>query len=442
MVFLFKNNNYVASLRDSFGKYFSATVFSAVVGMVMNKYYTYVFTVDDYGILSLYLTFIAYLQSVISFSMDSSWGRLYFDYKDRKKEFFSTVINFSLMAILFWIVVLAVFQEYIQNILGGTIAIYWCSIVAVSILSFVKICNSLAMLENEASLVSSQTIIQSIVNNTTSVLFIWLNFGIVSRIIGNVWGGACNLYYYVSRLKGKGHLVYGLIFDKVIFNKLQPFFLSTFFNTTVIASLSYADRILLNSYHGAAQVGIYSLGILIGQGISLISEACSMALFPAIINNLSENYHEGIIQLKKTDNIFLLLYGLIFILIFLVRDILVLIFSNEQYLEASAIVPIITLGYISGALYKNVSGVLSYHKIVWKVAVAGIFAYAIGALLNYYIIPIYAERGAALAFLFSVVIYSFFQHFLARNYYFGIKYIIFRHLAMIVLGVSIFLFGF
>ena len=410
--------------------------------MLMNKYYTYVFTVEEYGILSLYLTFIAYLQTIITFSMDSSWSRLYFDYKDRKKDFFSTVIIFSLMAIFFWFIVLAFSQEFIQNIIGGTTTIYWCSVVAVSILAFVKICNSLAMLENEASLVRSQTIIQSIVNNTTSVLFVWLNFGIVSRIIGNICGGVCNLYYYVTRLRKKGYLVYGLMFDKVIFKKLQPFFLSTFFNTTVIATLSYVDRVLLNSYHGAAQVGIYSLGVLIGQGISLISEACSMALFPTIINSLSDNYHEGIIQLKRMDNIFLLLYGLIFIIIFFSRDILVLIFSNEHYLKASAIVPLISLGYISGALYKNVSGVLSYHKIVWKVAFAGIFAYAIGALLNYFIIPIYAERGAALVFLLSVVIYSFCQHFFARKYYFGFNYIIFRHLFIVGVGVSIFLFGF
>lgn len=439
---MLKNNNYITSLKGSFGKYFSATVFSAVVGMLMNKYYTYAFTVEEYGILSLYLTFIVYLQSIITFSMDSSWGRVYFDFKDKKKIFFSTVINFSLISILFWMLVLAFAQEYIQNILGGTISIYWCSIVAVSILAFVKICNSLAMLENEASLVRSQTIIQSIVNNITSVFFIWLNFGIVSRVMGNILGGVCNLYYYVRQLRGKGYLAYGIIFDRVIFKKLQPFFLSTFLNTTVIATLSYADRVLLNSYHGAAQVGIYSLGVLIGQGISLISEACSMALFPAIINNLTNNYHEGIIQLKKTDNVFLLLYGLIFIFIFLAKDILVLIFSNEHYLEASAVVPLITLGYISGALYKNVSGVLSYHKIVWEVAFAGILAYAIGAVLNYLIIPIYAERGAALAFLISMIIYSFLQHYLARKYYFGIKYIIFRHLAMVVLGVSIFLFGF
>lgn len=439
---MIKNNNYITSLKGSFGKYFSATIFSAIVGMLMNKYYTYAFTVEEYGVLSLYLTFITYLQSIITFSMDSSWGRLYFDYKDKKKNFFSTVINFSLVSISFWMIVLAFAQEYIQNILGGTTAIYWCSIIAVSILAFVKICNLLSTLENEATLVRSQTMLQSILNNLVAVIFILLNFGIISRIIGNVWGSLCNLFFYIKHLRKKDYLQYGFSFDKSIFSKLQPFFLSTFFNTTVIATLSYMDRVLLNTYHGAAQVGIYSIGVLIGQGISMVSEACSMALFPAIINNLSDNYTEGILQLKKMDNIFWVIYMLLFIAVFFSKELLVLIFSNDNYLTASGIIPLVVLGYISGALYKNVMGVLSYHKIVWKVSLLGIVAYAIGAYINFLLIPDYAEKGAALALLLSSLTYSFFLHYMSRKYYFGIVYIVVRHFIIGILGLLLFYYCF
>ncbi len=435
---MLKDNYYFISLKTSFGKYFSATVFSAVLGMMMNKYYTYVFSVEEYGIMSLYLTFILYLQSVITFSMDSSWGRLYFEYKDEKKAFFSTVINFSILAIIFWLVVLLCFQENIQTILGGSTAIYWCAILTVIILAFVKICNLLSTLENEAALVRSQTVLQSVLNNLIAVFFIWLNFGIISRIIGNVWGSLCNLVFYINHLRKKDYLQYGFSFDRVIFSKLQPFFISFFFNTTVIATLSYMDRVLLNTYHGAAQVGIYSVGVLIGQGISMVSESCSMALFPAIINSLNDNYTEAIIQLKKTDNIFWGIYMLVFIAVFWAKDFLVLIFSNESYLAASGIIPLVVLGYISGALYKNVIGVLSYHKIVWKVSLVGIMAYALGAGINFLLIPDYAEKGAALALLLSVLTYSLLLHYLARKYYFRGTYIIVRHVIIGMLGVVLF----
>ena len=381
----------------------------------MNKYYTYSFSLEEYGMLSLYLTFIKYLQSYITFSMDSSWGRLYFDFKENRKAFFSTVINFSVGAILFWMVVLFVVQDYIIGMLGGNTLIYWMAVGVVIMTAGLKIWNILATLEDDASLVREQTIIQTIINNIVAVVLIQFNFGIVSRMIGSVIGGIVNSYYYLKKLTFRGFLEYGLYYDKNILKRLSPFYLATFFNTTIIGALSYCDRILLNSYHGAAQVGLYSVGVMIGQGLALISESCSLALYPSIISNLDYNYNEGIKQLKKVDNVFWLFYGLIFIIVFCFKDILVLIFANNAYLSVSEVVPLIVLGYIIGALYKNVLGVLSFHKIVWTVSVLGIISYIISALINYILIPEYAEKGAALAFIFGNLIYSFYFILLRGN---------------------------
>lgn len=432
------NNKYFLSLKGSFFKYFSASLFSAVVGMLMNKYYTYAFSLEEYGVLSLYLTFIIYLQSYITFSMDSSWGRLYFDFKENRKAFFSTVINFSLVAILFWMVVLFVVQDYIIGILGGNVTIYWMSIGVVIITAIVKIWNLLATLENDASLVREQTVVQTLINNVVAVIFIQFNYGIVSRMVGNVCGGLVNSYFYITRLSKKKYFEYGLEFKSNIFRKLTPFYFATFFNTAIIGALSYCDRVLLNAYHGAENVGLFSIAVLIGQGISLISESCSMALYPTIINKLSENYDEGIQQLKKLDNLFLGVYIMIFVISYFLKDVFVIIFANESYLGASRVIPLMVLSYIIGALYKNVLGILSFHKIVWAVSFLGICSYLFSALLNFVIIPIDAEKGAALAFLLGTLVYSFLVHLRARKYYFKLPYIFYKHFLILLIGVLVY----
>jgi len=432
------DNPFINALINSFGKYFSATVFSAIVGMLMNKYYTNIFSVEDYGVLSLYLTFILYLQTYIAFSLDSSWSRLYFEYRNQKKEFFSTIINFSICSIIFWIIILFIFESYIQKILGGSNTMYWGAICVVIVGVLVKIFNILATLENQASLVRAQTVLQTVCNNVFAILMIFFNAGILSRIIGNFLGYMANAVCYLHALKKCMLFEYGIIFNKKIFVNICPFFLSLFFNTAVISTLSYFDRILLNSYHGAYTVGIFSLGVLIGQGISMISEACAKALFPTIINSLDENYGTGIKQLKKLDNMFLMVYFFMFVGIYCLRDILVIVFANESYLAASRVIPLVVLGYITGALYKNVSGVLLYHKFMWYISVSGIVAYCISAFVNYILIPVDAEKGAAFALLLGNLLYSLFLHIRVRKFYFNLAYVLCRHIFILSVGIILY----
>src|SRR5690349_14858945 len=76
-------------------RYFAGTAITAVIGLVMNKYYTRIFMPEEYGVLALYLVFIKYIQTIISLNMDSGSTRVYFDYKgEQRNEYLSTIFWF------------------------------------------------------------------------------------------------------------------------------------------------------------------------------------------------------------------------------------------------------------------------------------------------------------------------------------------------------------
>ena len=71
---------------------------TAIVGVFMAKYYTFVFSPAQYGILALYTLMLQYVVRLVSLNMDGATSRLYFDYRDTKK-------NIYLNSILIWIVI-------------------------------------------------------------------------------------------------------------------------------------------------------------------------------------------------------------------------------------------------------------------------------------------------------------------------------------------------
>jgi O-antigen/teichoic acid export membrane protein len=407
-------------------KYFSASIISAGVGMLMTKYYTHVFTPSQYGILSLYLVMFNYIKTFVSLNMDSGATRLYFDYREEKRdEYLSTIFWFitamscavSIIAMLImpfvvnWIAK-NTYLEYIVTLIAGIGAVY------ASFLVRILYC------EHKSSAVFRFTVLQTIVNHGVSFLLISLaHLGILGRMTGQGLSYYVNGFTLLKEFTKENLFKLKLKFNKIMaketFLLVLPGIISSFQNIIFI----YLDRIFIKHYDGNKAVGVYTLGYMLGQGLSLVYEAISQAMFPKVFTDMNNNYEEALMELENFSYKYYLALIFITIAISLASPLIVKIFSNKNYSEASTVMPFVMAGFMMGGFYKIPSLVLSFHKIVWFYPFLSPISFGVNALLNWYLIPRYGIVGAGFAsfvglYIYSTVLQLFAFRYVSRKYNF------------------------
>jgi len=433
-------NPFIIAIAKHSPKYLGASVFSGVVALVMTKYYTHVFDPAVYGTLALYTTLFQYMQNFIGFSVDTSAQRVYFDYEgEERREFLGTTLLFITASAVFWIVVSAAFAPLAVRFMGGSIWMYATTVALTTVYMFTNFFIRMAYNEHRSTLIARRGVLQTVMNHVASVFLIAVaKLGILGYQLGSVFSYLVTGLAYRRNLAAEGQLKVKWKFRTDIMKRLGHFAVPAFFTTVIGASLSYLDRVFLQAFHGATQVGIYSLGATIGAGMSLVIEAVALAVFPSLMRELDADYDVNINKLKRFDLWFWLgLLGTATV-IYLARYPIVVLLSNKSYALAAEILPIVVLTLVLGGMYKVVSGVLSYHGIVRFYPALTVVSFGTTAILDWLLIPRYNELGAALATFLGFLVYSFVIHFIARKYYFKVSRMIAVYGTILVMGLFMF----
>lgn len=389
--------------------------------MLMTKYYTHVFEPAEFGLLALYVSMSQYLQTFMAFSFDVAAQRAYFEFPgDQRPRFLGTMFLFLGASCAATSLLLCAFMGPINAKLGGDSSLYLFSLAAAAIYIFYSFISRIAYNEKLSGLAARQTLLQSGLNHGISVAWVtWVSRAVAVRQASVAIAFAANSIAFCLKLKTLSLLKIEWAFDKEAFRKTFIFAFPSFATLILGTSFSYIDRFLLNHFHGKANVGIYSLGYTIGMGLSLVTEAMSMSLFPSIMTELKSDYEGGIRKLKRIDALFCSGIAVICLACIALRHALVALFSNHAYAKAADVLPFIVCGYAVGGGYKVVSSILSFHGRVWYMPFVSIIAFGFGGLMNWLLIPRFNEIGAAYATFLGLFAYSYIQHLFGSKYYVG-----------------------
>ena len=424
-------------------RYLTGSVISAGTTLLMTKYYTTVFPPTQFGILALYLVMFQYVMTFSSLNLDSGSTRFYFDYRKTKRdEYLSTIfwlITFISMVVL---VVGLFFSEFISNwIAKGSLSVYIITLVTGIGGVYVSFLTRVLFNEHKSTSVMKHTIFQTFVNHISSVVFISIfSLGIFGRMSGQGLGYFLNVFTLLKEFSKENLFKLKLTFNRVMAS--ETFMLAL---PSIIASLQtvvfiYLDRIFIKHYIGDSAVGIYTLGYMLGQGLSMVYEAISQAILPKVFNDMNENYEKARDELEYFSYRYYLGLAIITIIISALSPLIVSLFSNESYSEASTVMPFVMAGFMMGGFYKIPSLVLGFHKVVWFYPLLAFFSFGTNALLNWWLIPLYGIVGAAFASFVGVFIYSSIMQYISKKYM-SIKYKLFTLLIytmVLIINIGVF----
>lgn len=424
----------ISSLKHS-PKYLGASLFSGFVALVMTKYYTAVFAPAAYGVMALYIALFQYMQNFIAFSVDAAAQRVYFDYEGAERPvFLGTALTFMTGSAVFWVLVAAALAPLVIRFAGGNGWLFAVTIALTIVYMYTNFLVRIAYNEHRSGLVARQGVLQTVLNHSTSVFFIAVTqLGVLGYQLGSAVSYAITGLLYRFNLHRAGLLEVRPAFRKDIMRRLFHFSVPAFFTAVVACSLTYVDRVFLQYFHGSAEVGIYSVGYTLGQGMALAIEAVSLAVFPSLMRELESDYEVNIGKLRHFDLWFcagvLTLAGAIF----LARYPIIALFSNARYALAAEVLPFVVMTFVLGGFYKTVSGVLSYHSIVRFYPALTVFSFTVTALLDYLLVPRFHEIGAAYATFVGVFVYSLVIQLIGSRYFHRRSYVLMSYGAILVL---------
>ncbi len=316
--------------------------------------YTNIFSLEDYGIISLIYTFLGFMNVVLHYGLDASLLKHYMpaDSEERKTILSNAYGSFLITTILFS-VLLIIFRNNVSGLLFG-INLPNITLLVVGILFF-DVLWSIHVLILRAeerpvyfSIISFLNVLSTLALNILFVIY--LELGIYGVLLSNlITSGVIFLITFPIILKRSSIKSLSLKYWKKMMKFGVPFLPAGIFSMI----LELSDRYILRYLTDIETVGLYNAGYKLGLLILLIVMGFNMAWQPYFLKKEKEERK----YIADVTTLVFAVLGFFWILLLLWSDTMVKMkfgdfsFFGEQYWEATSIVPIIGLAYVFHAGY-------------------------------------------------------------------------------------------
>ena len=379
--------------------------------------FTRIFTVAEYGVLSLITVTISTVLAFSKLGLTSAAIRMYEESRAQSENHVASYYSTFLIGAVICAAMISALYGSITPLLTRILSMpELLPLFALS--AFIVFCRTV----NGVSLSFFRAEQKTRFFNSVSVMLTYAGSGLsiilVLFIIKGLWG------FYTGQLIIE---VLALIFLVLFLIKkskigLQYFSIPLFksaikFGLPLVGLeflnhvLTYGDRFLITLYCDAEQLGIYSVGYNLSSYVSnLLLVPLSFAVTPLLMQVWTK---DGIEQTRNfltnvTRYVALFFFPIIAGFIAVNKELLILL-ASSKYIESSAIVPFAVIGVGFFALSNLLNAGLIIYKRTDRILLYSFIAAVLNVVLNVFLIPHYGIVGAAFAtflsyFMFMIAI--------------------------------------
>ena len=184
-------------------------------------------------------------------------------------------------------------------------------------------------------------------------------------------------------------------------------------NSLASQVLNVSDRVMIRSFVGLREVGIYGTIYIVSSASQLVWSSINASFVPFLFENLDKP--EKRTNIHSISKSFMLFYSGIAICITLMAPEIIRILATPEYLEAVHIMPAIAAGTFMISLSNMYTNVLIYHKKTQYVMIATLIAATVNVGLNYVCIQVFGYMAAAYTTLFAYILLAVFQYVVSNR---------------------------
>lgn len=373
--------------------------------------FTRILTPSDYGVVSLYTTWLSFVIILIGLGLNESIRQAKFDYTNQYNEFVSSICFLSLIIFSIFLVFFIIFREEISFFMDLPVKIFIFMIFQAFFTQIYSIALTEFRIEYKYKIISIIGLGIAISSVIVSVYFIEISDE-SSKFIGKIIGGGIPIV-----LVGIVLFIYLLYKGKEFINpEYWKYGLSIglplIFHSLGLILNAQIDRVIINKYWGSSITGLYSFAYQLGLIVQVLFSSIDQAWNPWFLENFRNN---NFIKIKYRARIMRNIFTVLFVTGLFLSPEIVQIMANEKYWDALVIVPYIFMaGYFMFmyALEVNVEYACKNTKLI---AFGTIFSAIINIVLNIIFVPIFGYIAAAVTTLVSYYILFLFHFYITSK---------------------------
>lgn len=387
-----------------------STILLNAISIITAPIFTRILTTGDFGIYSLYLSWISILAIVFGLQTYGSLNNAKVDFDDKEYEnYCANVFLLSMIGSVFWGIFLLIIYPYVEGILGlpkdcrlwllsGSWGVY-----------MVNFASSYLVIEKKVvqNLLISIAVTLTITFGSIGLILNSALEGYYARVLmhGGVYliTGLCIAYYFLGKRKVEIHLSYW----KYCLQMTLPLVIHSLSGIL----LAQSDRIMLMSTKGEEVVGVYSFCYTIALPISVVAGAINSAWTPEYYSLMHMGKDKEIEEHYNRQ--MFLITGICCGYIMVSPEILKML-SVRDYWEGIGVISLVIISYFFNFLYFFPANYEFYNKKTKYIAGSTVGAAVLNIVLNYFLIPEYGMFGAAIATILAYVMLFFIHDFIAR----------------------------
>lgn len=338
-------------------------IFSKAVGFFLVPIYTYCVSKEEYGVATTITTFVSTFGIVVMLSLRAAMIRFYNQYDEKqRKTFVGTIVSFVIINAIGICTLLCVFNRFYVPFLFDGIDFYplvFFGVLSLGFESIYLVYQSLLQAKQDGKNYSANSVIYLLFHAVSVVLFVvLLDMGGLGVVLSNCITNVCFAIYGIISMRIRGYMIFGL--NKDMLKKslkysvpILPHNLATNLNT-------YTTKTIINHHLGYALSGLYTLASQFSTIFALVQASVNLAFRPWFVEQM-ESGEEGRKQIKYMSCMIMALFSFCAVGISLFSRELVLILSEQSYVDAWKMIPFFILTQLVAFIYFSHVQTLMYN---------------------------------------------------------------------------------
>lgn len=411
-----------------------------LAGLILIPLYTKHFPLGDFGIIGLLDSVSQIFIGILGFSFYQGFFRWYFEKSviDRRSSLFYTLLVVHLLVAVLSIIIIWPTADWISfKLFENYNYVHVIRVMAVaSMIQMVIIMPStLLRVQEKATLYTIGNIVQMLVMLSFTVWFIvGLKLGVESIYYAQILGLIAYLVILSRFIVFNIHLK----FEAKLLKEITVFCMPLFVSTLAVVLLNQADRLIIKHFGQLGDVGLYTLAFRLSNTLNILLVASiSFAIQPLIFKKMDDPNNKRFYSKLMTYFVFVVM---IFVMgmSFFGKEFVKLFARREEYYSSFELIPVLSLAILLNMMKDMAMIGLQITKKTGVIAAIVVAVSASGILLNFLLVPVMQNQGAALARFIAAAIFFLLVYIYSQRAY-RIPYEVRKIFLMIFIAVILYI---
>jgi len=389
------------------GSYLLGNLFDKAIAFLTIPIFTRLMSTSDYGIVSIYMSWVSILSLIVGLSLGSSIRSAYLDFKEDLEGYISSIFFLSLLNFLLSSTLIISFSYFFIEQLD-IILVILCLVQ--SFMTFIiNSINIRYMMDMDCI---KKTLLLALPNTIVAVLSVVFLLNMES----NKYLGRIIPYILVTSVAGSYYLVKYFVKGKKFINKSYwkyaiTLSLPLIFHGLSINILSTSDRTMITVFRNSSETGVYSLV----YSLSMIAMVVKISMENVWIPWFNKKLQNGEINIiNRNVKIYIEIVMIAMIGILMISPEVLVIMAPQEYWNGKILIPPLLLATFFIFLYSISVDLEYYYKATKIIAINTIIAASVNLALNFIFIPLYGAIAAAFTTVIAYAV-SFGIHYKAAR---------------------------